>query len=543
MKRRNPCYLIGMVMLALICVSTQSSAKEKEEHTNTIPEHILICGEDVSGMTKKEAEQVVADYLAQYNDVKFTLKAEDKSITANAKDLSLKAKNEDVVSRAMNYGKEGTLIERYKANKDMEKGKEKDFSITMTTDTATVKQYLETHKGEICTEAIDNGLELKDGQFTYVEGTEGVELLVDKSASAITNYVATKWDGKDITLDLYTQKDKPKGTKEELEKVKDVLGTFTTDFSTSGNARSTNVRNGARLIDGHIVYPGETFSVEKTCSPFSLENGYAEAEAFENGSTVPSIGGGICQVSSTLYNAVMRSELEIVTRAAHSMIVNYVEPSMDAAIASGIKDFQFKNNTNAPVYLEGYTKGKTITFTVYGQETRDPGRKVEFISEVTSQTDPVVEFKAAPDQPIGYVQKTQSAHIGYTAKLWKIVTQDGVEIERRVYNNSKYTPSNEVVSVGTMSGNPEAVAAMNAAIATQDDATIRGAAANWNDAAVSARQNSPSATTPTVVPTVPEAIAPTPSTPVTPTTPTTPTTPSDAVTDNTVLPNQTEGTQ
>ena len=124
------------------------------------------------------------------------------------------------------------------------------------------------------------------------------------------------------------------------------------------------------VVDGLVVYPGETISVSEAIGPTTAENGYYPAGSYENGTTVETYGGGICQVSTTLYNAVIRAELEIVTRAAHSMIVSYVEPSMDAAIADGIKDLQFKNNQETPIYIEGYTSGGIIYFNIYGKETR-----------------------------------------------------------------------------------------------------------------------------------------------------------------------------
>lgn len=101
----------------------------------------------------------------------------------------------------------------------------------------------------------------------------------------------------------------------------------------------------------------------ETVAPFTAENGYAMAGSYLNGEVVDSMGGGICQVSTTLYNAVLRAELEVVERSPHSMTVHYVELSEDAAIAGTYKDFKFKNSTDYPIYIEGYTTSvKKITF-------------------------------------------------------------------------------------------------------------------------------------------------------------------------------------
>ena len=447
--------------------------------TGTIPENIFISGQNVSGMTADEANQVVADYLSRYGDVEFTLQAGEKSVTADGEDIGLTAKNADVVTRALNYGKEGNLVSRYKANKDMENGVKKDFAISLTADINTAKTYLDENSDELNIKAVNNGLKRENGSFTYVEGSSGVTVLTDQSAVLIADYISAQWSGENATIDLITEVTEPKGTREELAQVQDVLGSYETDFSSSSASRKKNVRTRAEKLNGVVLYPGDTLSVYEAVSPFDAENGYALAPSYENGTTVDSYGGGICQVSTTLYNAVMRAELEIVTRSAHSMIVTYVEPSMDAAIAGTFKDLQFKNNQETPIYIEGYTNGGTLGFRIYGKETRPDNRKVTFESEVTSQTDPVREFVASQDLPVGTIKKTQSSHTGYTARLWKIVTVDGVEESRKVYNNSTYKASNEIYSVGLANASPEAAAAINNAIATQNEDTIRATVSQW----------------------------------------------------------------
>ena len=129
------------------------------------------------------------------------------------------------------------------------------------------------------------------------------------------------------------------------------LGGFSTDFSSSAAGRATNVKNACSLINGSVIYPGEQFSVYEAISPITTDNGYQIAGAYENGQVVDSVGGGVCQVATTLYNAVIRAELDIVQRYNHSMIVSYVKPSDDAAIAGTYKDLKFKNNLDNPVYI------------------------------------------------------------------------------------------------------------------------------------------------------------------------------------------------
>lgn len=123
-------------------------------------------------------------------------------------------------------------------------------------------------------------------------------------------------------------------------------------------SQSDECKNGTSKLNGKVLYPGEEISVCDNMVPFTEENGYEPAASYANGAVVESFGGGICQVSTTLYQAVLQAELEVTERHNHSMIVKYVEPSMDAAIAEGAKDFRFVNNTEAPIYIEGYTYGE-----------------------------------------------------------------------------------------------------------------------------------------------------------------------------------------
>lgn len=181
------------------------------------------------------------------------------------------------------------------------------------------------------------------------------------------------------------------------------------------------------------------------------------------------------------------AELEITERSNHSMIVTYVKPSMDAAIAGDYKDLKFVNNQDTPIFIEGYTQGKNVYFNIFGQDTRPSNRKISFESEVVSQTDPGVQFVGTGD-PAGYIGVSQGKHTGYVAQLWKVVTVDGVEESREVFNKSSYKASPKIVKVGTASADPNVSAAIGAALATGDEATIYAAVAQYSAAASAVQQ-------------------------------------------------------
>ena len=482
-KKKNIGWKIGGALTAaVICaagvyVGTTAYAQDAQNASDrTIADNIYIGDIAVGGMTEAQATEAVNDYVKSLGDTEFTLTVDDKSVVAKASDLGVEWSNPVLVQDAMDVGRTGNLIERYKSKKDLEH-ENLVYDITYTADKDKVTQFLEANTADMNQDAINYGLKRENGVFSIVDGQNGVAVDVDKSADEIVSYIEDTWSQSDASIELTADVVEPEGTKEQLARVKDVLGTYTTDFSSSSAGRTQNVRNGASKINGHVIYPGEQFSVYEAVNPFTAENGYELAGSYENGTTVQTYGGGICQVSTTLYNAVIRAELSIDERFCHSMIVSYVQPSMDAAIAGTYKDLKFTNNYDFPVYIEGYTNGGQITFTVYGEETRPADRKVIFESETTSKTEPETKFVASDAHGIGYVNTDQNAHTGYTAKLWKIVKENGVEVSREPYNNSTYNASPKIVTVGTKSNSEEAVAAIKAAIATKNEANIRAVAA------------------------------------------------------------------
>lgn len=471
------------VAAAAAVVGMNMGVKAEEDENLVIADRVYIGDVSVAGMTASEAQTAVEEYIDGLKDETIKLEAGENSLEVKAEELGIGWGNPEIAEKAVNLGRTGNPIARYKEKKDLEKG-DKVFIISYSIDESKVSALLKKNTDQLDQKAQNNGLKRENGKFVFVKGQEGVEVNVDKSVENIASFMQNEWDGKDATITLEAQIVEPKGSEKELAKVKDLMGSYSTNFSSSSAGRAKNVRNGADKINGSIVYPGDEFSVHDAVVPFNAENGYELAGSYENGTTVETYGGGICQVSTTLYNAVIRAELEITERFAHSMIVSYVEPSMDAAISGEYKDLKFKNNTKSPIYIEGYTDGGILHFNVYGEDTRDPNREVTFVSETTGQTDPGVQYVADGSLPIGTISTQQQAHVGKKAKLWKIVKINGKEESREEFNSSTYQASPKIIRVGTASANAEAVAAINAAIGTQDEAAIQAAAAANSDQAL-----------------------------------------------------------
>ena len=478
MKKRSVTFPIMAVLVMAVTMPVHAKGDKIESG-------IYANDMDLSGMTMEEARQTIESYVESYKDAQITMHvANEGAIVATASELGLKWGNEEILEEAANFGRDGDILRCYKELKDLEFNN-KVYNIGFDFDKNKIKSLIEENAEQYNQEAVNASLVKTETGFQVTEGQSGMVVDTAASADAVYDYLAGEWDGTECDVDLVISVDEPAGTAEDLAKVKDVLGTFTTSFSTSGGSRSANVSNGCSLINGTTLYPGEEFSTYEAVAPFSQANGYYMAGSYLNGQVVDSLGGGICQVSTTLYNAVLLSELEVTERYNHSMIFTYVDPSADAAIAeSSGKDFKFVNNTEYPVYIEGSTTpDKQITFTIYGVETRDSAREVAYESVILEKTVPDTEvINVDEGQPVGYCS-VQSAHIGYKAQLWKVVRENGVEVSREQINSSSYMKAPRSATVGIATEDEGAYNAIMAAIATNSIDEVKAVAGAYQAAA------------------------------------------------------------
>lgn len=444
----------------------QQVQQQESQKPQKILDNIYLENVDLSGLTVDEAVQAVDKRVEETTGYRIVLHMDDQSVSVTAKELGVSGNNEEAVENAAKIGQIGNVIKRYKVKKDLEKAPLR-LQMKYQVEEEALRTALETYCIPLNRSVSDYSLTHDNGQFQIINGQRGVVLKEEESVRLLETYLTDIWKDGIGEVDLEVEITEPKGSKEELARVKDVLGKGSTDYSSSSASRATNIKNGTQKLNGKVLYPGDTFSVCDAMVPFTEENGYALAGSYANGTVVESFGGGICQVSSTLYLAVLRSELQVTERHNHSMIVNYVKPSMDAAIAEGAKDFKFVNNLDTPVYIEGYAGGGMVSFVVYGEEYRSEGRTVSYESETLETIQPTTELTADPEKAMGSIEQTDSSHTGYRAKLWKVVTENGQETREEV-NNSTYQMTPAKYKVGVKTDNAEASSAMYSAIAAND---------------------------------------------------------------------------
>ncbi|MBO4395323.1 MAG: VanW family protein [Eubacterium sp.] len=455
-ERKRPHYLAALLVILIMAMMIASYVMiffmQNKPDPNLIINGVYVENIDIGGMTAEQAQSVIDNFASGRINRNLYIDVSGNMVETPMSELEYRLEENDVVEQAMRLGKDGDLFSNFREVKRIEE-EHVNYSLTFTYSEAKLTKFVKKKCGKKTKKPVDATVRLEDDTIKYTKAKTGLSVDVDATVAAVREQIDNTPTG-DISAVAITTVKEPAVTDEMARRCKDKIGSFSTEYTSSNVTRSKNLANAARLINGSVVMPGETFSVHDTISPLTEENGYYSAPSYSKGEVVDSIGGGVCQVSTTLYNAVLRAELEIVARYPHSMVVSYVKPSMDAAIAGDYKDFKFRNDSEVPILIRGEAGGGTIWFTVYGAETRSPDRTVEFVSEVLKTIEPgedIVTFD--PTKPPTYMQVTQSAHIGYEAVLWKIVTENG-ETTKKQINTSSYKAVPRYVTKG--SGEPVA---------------------------------------------------------------------------------------
>ncbi len=412
-----------------------------------LPEGIQVEGESLAGLTRQEAEKRIEERLDGMAGQLVILDVQGEKAGTTARDLGFYWSNPEEIQAAIGEYEEANLVRRYMMAADLE-AEPLELPLEVSVEEEAIRAFVEEHCQDVVSVGQNASIIRENGAFQITPEVTGIEVDLEATAARLNQALAEGLE-QEVRAEAVVKESQPAITAADLETIQDVLGTFSTDFSSSGAARSTNLSVGAGKINGHVLMPGETLSGYECLQPFTAANGYKSAAAYENGQVVDSIGGGVCQIATTLYNAALLAEIEITQRQNHSMSVGYVKPSRDAAIAGTYKDIKVTNNYETPIYVEGYTQGRTLTFTIYGKETRPANREIEFISETLGVVNPgapkeVMNASMAP----GSRRQVQSAHRGIRSRLWKVVRVDGAEVERTILSTDTYNASPAIVQVG-----------------------------------------------------------------------------------------------
>jgi len=420
-------FIIAKVVLLVAlfcCILNVEKVKAEDDNktesnkadSNKVCDGVYFEDVNIGGKTKEEVQSVIEEYQSDLQDKSFEVKVNDKTEDISLDDIGIQLDDKDYANEVINIGYTGNLVQRYKDMADAKQGK-KVYKAEITYDTSDLESAINKMSKKCNSKVVEPKLVFSGSAPVVKSGQDGVTVDVDETVEAIKEKLSD-WDKKDFSVEAKVDVEKPSVSEEELEECTDVIGEFSTNYSDGDADRNKNIETATKFVNGSCVKPGEVFSIMSKLRPFTVANGYAYGDAYVGDKVKKEIGGGICQVSTTLYNAVLKAEFDNsgITRRCHSGEVHYVPLSQDAMISDGSSDFKFKNTYSTPVYIRGTAGGGTIKFTIYGKETRSSSRKVSFENEV---------------QDLGEGKKA--------AQLYKVVTENGNTTRTKI-NESKYSP-------------------------------------------------------------------------------------------------------
>ena len=461
-KRANKSHK-GIIAVAVIAVAVagffgynhmQKGKVQELLSAEGIFQGVTIDGRDVTGLSEAEALALLQDeYKTEIGGQVLTLYYEDaeKEDAEEMKweipfaEIGAGYDVEGAVKAAYETGRAGTADENFKVGKQLLKGNI-DIEVVYTYDEVLMNAKLDEIAEEFDCEAEDSTVTRKNGKFVITDEKDGLVMDKEKTMEAVAEVMETRMSGKVLIVAEVT---KPEVTAEDNENVTDLIGTFYTTYNNSDRNRNTNLAVGCQYINGTILAPGEVFSANVELGSQTAAGGYKMAGVYNNGKVEQGMAGGVCQVTTTLYNAAIMAELEIVERHPHSMTVGYVPLGRDAAIAGNYKDLKFKNNTEYPIMIEAYASGGKLVMNIYGKEVHNAGRKVSFdtVYEATVPK-PADIVKEDPERPEGEREITSKGRTGSKVSVYKTVTEGG-KTTRNWFTSSSYRAVADEVTVGT----------------------------------------------------------------------------------------------
>ena len=443
-RRRDPNYgviaivgVILMIVIVSVVYGMQSSGRHKpiqqETETETVTEvpetelekEVSVDGISITGMSREEARQTLIDHYP------WTMKAQYQDDTYE-------------ITNLMTVKIDGLLDEIYSSEP------KNIYTLDASGLDTAVDQEIESMKAR-WNKAAKNGsfssYDASSDSFTFAGEQTGIAINEEQLKSDIQSALSAKQFDKVITVSA-SEVQPEYSTAAAKQKYK-TIGTYTTN-TTSNSKRNTNIRLAAEALNGTIVGPGQEVSFNDTVGQRTEAKGYQGAAAYNNGEVVQEIGGGVCQVSTTLYNAALKAGMKISMRRSHTFEPSYVTPGMDATVSWGGPDFRFINTSSSAIGIKASYSNQTVTVSIYGVPVLEDG--VTYSLEATkTETFDLPEPQYEEDQTLQPGQEVVKSK-GTQGSRWQVklvVKKDGQVISSEVDHTATYKGHNPVIRRNT----------------------------------------------------------------------------------------------
>lgn len=405
---------------------------------------------ELGALTREQATELIEANFGAAKNKSILLEYMGRKWSILPGDVGVRLNTGNVVNAAYAIGHTGNIWRKLSERRQAAR-KHIYLELPLTVNQDKLLAYLTVLKSEIDRPAMDAWLTWKQKSGVQITPHQtGRVLELDKLTGQIS---AVTLRDRNRRIYLPVQQIKPDITYDELASFdfKNVVAQYSTVFDPKNVDRSHNVMVAALAVDKILLRPGDIFSFNEKVGLRVAEKGYREAPVLVADELVPGIGGGVCQVSTTLFNTVLLADLRIIKRTNHSRPVAYVPLGQDATVADNYIDFQFMNNTIQPLYLISEVSGKTLTIRLLGpgQLGTDQNKKKVKVTSTVIQEIPFGELvETDPTLPPGERRVEKAGGLGYRMELWRQVTLDNVTIKKELLGRFQYRPTATLIKVG-----------------------------------------------------------------------------------------------
>ena len=435
MSKKIKVALIALLIVVLGAVGFMFSKVKSDK----IAENVIVNGINLGGMTKEEAK----NKIKVFDTNEFTLSSEERSWKLNLDELNFEYDISKTVENAYKVDRSGNIFSNMFDMAKSMMGHETNVRVAIEYDKAKAKEELDKIRKDVDREKENAKINTDNDKITIVPEKNGVVLNEAETNKAIEKRLSANKFKTEAVVKL----DEPKIKKSDLEGMDKALGTSVTTFKNNYN-RTENIKIATNASSGVILKPGQEYSFNTIVGKRNKANGYKSAPVIVQGEMQEDLGGGVCQVSSTLYNAALKSGMKIVNVKNHTIPSSYVGMGRDATVTDSGIDFVFKNPYKHNVYIQNYVTGGSIVCQVFGSKVDEQNIEIQTKTISVSQATPQKVEKS--DLPAGKEEVDKASRNGYVVETYRIYKdKNGKQIKKEKIATSSYPKQNGVIFVGT----------------------------------------------------------------------------------------------
>lgn len=451
-KKRLRIIFAGLSFLTILSLPVVNVYATESKWKNIIYPGVYVEEVNIGGKSLEEAKRLIKEkYEERMISKGIKIIAGDKTYSLNYSQLDPEYNIEEIIKEAFNYGKDENVFLKYFLIKS---GKKKEYKLSFKYDEEAIKGLIDQIEQEVNSEGENPKVSIEFGKVNITEGTNGAKIKRDELKEAILKKINNGLSEEVVELEAPIETTKPAIDKDQLQLLNKKISSFNTNFSSSNGNRSNNIQLATEAINGTILMPGDSFSFNDIVGERTRERGYKDAGVIIGDSVQSGLGGGICQVSSTLYNAMLRAGIKPTERRNHTLVLSYVPIGLDATVDWGNIDYKFTNTLSYPIYIEGYTENKNVYFNIYSNEELS-GYTYEITTDVYETIKPKIKYVDSKELLEGETKVVKSGTTGYRVKVYRKTYENGNLINTELISNDYYYPVDGQALRGTKKVTPQ----------------------------------------------------------------------------------------